>query len=319
MKKFLFLLSGITLIFFAPYGVQSIRAATPLNNLDIGFLSFNYTAGSDIGAYIQTFYNFALGISGGLAMIMIVYGGIRYATSAGKPDVQNDARDAIYSALFGIVLLFGAVLLLKTVNPQIIKLSTKIDNPSSCTTAGQVYCLGTPTSTSRCMPRCALNANGEKQVFKEDCSGCKSAFISCPLAVRAPSSCPGMIILTEELSNEPGQVVKGFAPNLGQTITNAQTWPKILAGVYQDARPGIFKYYDEDEIIWKFSKIWTYPYYDRGDPTKTTSSCIIYARKEPEGGGRGGFSNTCSGSRTGYCEKYDDVKLIDLYDGIKPC
>lgn len=75
-----------------------------------------------IAAYIKRLYQFGVGIAGILAMGMIVGGAIFYSLSAGSPDRQREGKDMISSAIWGIVLLFGSFLILKTVNPRIVAL-----------------------------------------------------------------------------------------------------------------------------------------------------------------------------------------------------
>ncbi|MDR3581920.1 MAG: hypothetical protein P4L67_01455, partial [Candidatus Pacebacteria bacterium] len=65
------------------------------------------------GQFIADFYQYALIIGGLLAFGVIVYGGIRYMTSAGNPSGQGDAKDWIQAAIMGILLLAGAYFILK--------------------------------------------------------------------------------------------------------------------------------------------------------------------------------------------------------------
>ena len=72
--------------------------------------------------WVAGFYNFALIISGILAFGAIVYGGVLYATSAGNASKQSEGRQWIWSALLGLLLLGSAYLILKTINPNLVKL-----------------------------------------------------------------------------------------------------------------------------------------------------------------------------------------------------
>jgi hypothetical protein len=77
---------------------------------------------TSIPNYIRRLYQFSIGISGILAVGMIVAGGILYTVSGGSPDKQNEGKDMIFSALWGLGLLFGAYIILNTINPQLIAL-----------------------------------------------------------------------------------------------------------------------------------------------------------------------------------------------------
>lgn len=73
--------------------------------------------------FIAQLYNFALMISGVLALGAIVYGGVRYMTAVGNPSGQTEGREWIKGAIFGLLLLFGAYFTLNIINPDLTKLS----------------------------------------------------------------------------------------------------------------------------------------------------------------------------------------------------
>jgi hypothetical protein len=72
--------------------------------------------------WVNAFYRFALIFSGILAFGAIVYGGIKYAVSAGNASSQSEGRAWIWSALIGLLLLAGAYLILRTINPNLVNL-----------------------------------------------------------------------------------------------------------------------------------------------------------------------------------------------------
>ena len=69
--------------------------------------------GRDVNTIVRTIINVIIYIVGLLAVIMIVYGGILYTTSAGDPGKVKKAKDTI---LYGIVGLVIAVLAFAIVN-----------------------------------------------------------------------------------------------------------------------------------------------------------------------------------------------------------
>jgi len=81
------------------------------------------TSSSSPGAFVANFYQFALLIGGILAFGAIVFGGVKYAISAGNPSGQSDAKEWIWGALTGLLLLAGAYLVLNVVNPQLVNLN----------------------------------------------------------------------------------------------------------------------------------------------------------------------------------------------------
>jgi hypothetical protein len=71
--------------------------------------------------YIKQVYIWGLGVAGVLAVTVVAYGGFLYM--AGKTDM---GKDYITSALLGLLLLFGAWLILNTINPELAQLKCNI-------------------------------------------------------------------------------------------------------------------------------------------------------------------------------------------------
>ncbi len=90
-------------------------------------LSFpDFSTATNPGQFVIVVYNYALGISGTLAVIMIVYGGLKYLSSPGNPSALTDAKDIIFNAVFGIIILFGAFMILNTINPALTQVKQQI-------------------------------------------------------------------------------------------------------------------------------------------------------------------------------------------------
>jgi hypothetical protein len=83
--------------------------------------------------YIVAIYNFALMIIGIICFGALLYGGLRYLTSVGKPAAISDARDQIFSALLGLIILFSAYLILRTINPELVILYQEPPQTFGCT------------------------------------------------------------------------------------------------------------------------------------------------------------------------------------------
>jgi hypothetical protein len=91
----------------------------------------NTNSSSTPGAFIGNFYQFALMLGGVMAFGVIVYGGVKYMTSAGNPSGQSDAKEWIESALLGLLLLVGAYFVLNVINPQLVNLSLPSNLPAT--------------------------------------------------------------------------------------------------------------------------------------------------------------------------------------------
>lgn len=97
-------------------------------SITIGGKKYEFIAGQPvtidnmtIGMWISLFYTFFCGVVGILAAVNIIWGGYKYITSFGNASRMSDAKDTIYSALFGIVLAVGAYIILYTINPNLVK------------------------------------------------------------------------------------------------------------------------------------------------------------------------------------------------------
>ncbi len=92
---------------------------------------------TDLARYLPNAFNLAIGIAVALAFIVIVYGGVMYATSDALSG-KSAGREAIENALWGLLLVIGAYMILQTINPQMLTFDLTIQqfttNPNS--TAG---------------------------------------------------------------------------------------------------------------------------------------------------------------------------------------
>lgn len=99
------------------------------------------TVKTDLFDYLKYIFVFFIAISGLLAFFMIIYAGVRYLTSTGKPSVMADARDQITSAFLGLLILLFSIVVLKTINPQIVKVSLpKVPLPAADFSSGILLC-----------------------------------------------------------------------------------------------------------------------------------------------------------------------------------
>ena len=92
-------LIATVLVWYA--GTASVHAATLYNRLG------QRSIPQIVGFVIQA----ALGISGSIALLMIVYGGFVWLTSRGEPDKIKKGQQTIVWSVIGIAVLFGANIL----------------------------------------------------------------------------------------------------------------------------------------------------------------------------------------------------------------
>jgi len=158
--------------------------------------------GTGIGGFIDNFYRFSLMIGGVLAFGAVVYGGIKYIFAAGNPSGQSEGRDWITGAIWGLLLLAGAYLLLNVINPNLTNLALP-----TLTAVQQVQ----GTSGSGCTGACGSGPNltcfgtcPSGQTCAQDNSGAAGIYRCVNSAVAGACS-----------AQNPG----GTCPSSGQTCT----------------------------------------------------------------------------------------------------
>jgi hypothetical protein len=77
---------------------------------------------SDPAQYLSALYQWGVSITGILAGIMIMIGGLLYLTAGGSSERVSNAKSYISSALIGLVLALTSYFLLQTVNPALLSL-----------------------------------------------------------------------------------------------------------------------------------------------------------------------------------------------------
>jgi len=74
----------------------------------------------DLVEYVRYIFYLAISISGLLAFGALIFGGVKWLTSAGNPASMSDAKDQIFAGILGLVVLLGSWLFLNTINPQLV-------------------------------------------------------------------------------------------------------------------------------------------------------------------------------------------------------
>ena len=135
-----------------------------------------------IGAIIANFYQFALLIGGILALGAIVWGGVKYTWAQGNPSAQSEGKEWIKAAIYGLMLLAGAYIILNTINPNLLNLNLpKVQQVSVPDNASQ---------SSTCTPACGSSSTCQLIGTQYTCVSLTS--LNCNGICGKPDpSCPG--------------------------------------------------------------------------------------------------------------------------------
>ncbi|EKD33236.1 MAG: hypothetical protein ACD_76C00066G0003 [uncultured bacterium] len=77
--------------------------------------SFGTCSLADVLEVTMNIGNAALGISGSIALVVFIWGGFLWLTSAGKSEKVQKGRKAMFGAAIGLLIVFAASLLINTV------------------------------------------------------------------------------------------------------------------------------------------------------------------------------------------------------------
>lgn len=72
--------------------------------------------------FIEWLLKNIIGIAGGIAFLLILYGGFQVLTSGGDPEKLNNGKDIIVSAIAGLLMIIFSVLLLKIIGVDILQI-----------------------------------------------------------------------------------------------------------------------------------------------------------------------------------------------------
>jgi len=185
MKKFLFffLLLNFLILPLTQVLAQELKYP-PVPKL------FPPTKATELPQYIKYLFNFSLMIGGVIALVVLVWAGFLYLTSASNPAKRSEAKRKMGEALFGLLLLLCIYLILVTINPQLVILPGNIISPPPVVTSSPPI-PPLPTKTFEEIPLGTLIENllGEGISCFSIPTSATSALVSCSTGYfLAPSS-----------------------------------------------------------------------------------------------------------------------------------
>jgi hypothetical protein len=159
-------------------------------------------ASQELPQLIKYIYFFALGAVGFVALLAIIIGAIMYVLSAGNPTKMADAKDRILSAVLGVLLLLATVLILRTINPDLVRFRLSlepiipvVDGGEGTTACFCVTGMGEETfqecySQDECNSSCASICQSEYNGCVSDCESfygegtpeCEDCILDCPIS-----------------------------------------------------------------------------------------------------------------------------------------
>jgi hypothetical protein len=119
VNKTLFI-SIVFLLIFTGGVALAATASQPLNlDWPKSPLGTSLKENPNLLIFVKYLYEWMISLGGLAAFIALIYAGFLYLTSAGNVGKMRDARERITSTVWGLGLLFGAYIILNTINPQL--------------------------------------------------------------------------------------------------------------------------------------------------------------------------------------------------------
>jgi hypothetical protein len=75
---------------------------------------------STVNGFVQKLLPFAMGLGGGIAFLLMLFGALQIMTSAGNPDKLNAGRELVTSAIVGLMLIIFSIFILRLIGAQIL-------------------------------------------------------------------------------------------------------------------------------------------------------------------------------------------------------
>ena len=117
---------SILIIVVVLLSVSTANALTiiPIESLGTGSVETD----TDVEEYLGKVFQLGIGIAAILAVVMMVLAGVQYTASLGNEGSKSDAKSRIWAAISGLLLVLSAVLILWSINPDLVNLSLGITN-----------------------------------------------------------------------------------------------------------------------------------------------------------------------------------------------
>jgi hypothetical protein len=104
-------------------GANLCDNGTPGVQTDLGCVPSSPTS------LVNTLFKLALGLAGGIAILFVILGGFKIATSQGDPDALAEGKDTITHAIIGLVFILMATFILGIIGIDILGISLPAFRP----------------------------------------------------------------------------------------------------------------------------------------------------------------------------------------------
>ncbi len=123
-------------VLFAASALAALQTPWPKSPFGTDVMQLDKDKQLNIAIFVKYIYEWGIALGGVATFIAFVIAGFQYITSIGNPQTMKDAMDRIKSAVFGLVMLLSAYVLLGTINKELTTFKLQPFNPVS---VGDIY------------------------------------------------------------------------------------------------------------------------------------------------------------------------------------
>lgn len=76
----------------------------------------------DTKELFATLLRFAIGIAGGIAFLLIIFGGLRIILSSGNPEGMMEGKEIVTAAIVGLLMIIFSVFILRFIGVDVLKI-----------------------------------------------------------------------------------------------------------------------------------------------------------------------------------------------------
>ena len=73
-------------------------------------------------AFVRSIFSIVLGLAGGIALLLIMYSGVKIMSSQGNPEEITAARDQFFSAIIGLVFIIFSFVILQVIGVEVLRI-----------------------------------------------------------------------------------------------------------------------------------------------------------------------------------------------------
>ncbi|MBU1179069.1 pilin [Patescibacteria group bacterium] len=128
-NKIIFVFAAIGILFIVSFAATNKSLAEILVPNET-FTAHNQTSNpptvKPFSSYANDVLKFAIVLGGILAVVVITVGGFEYIMAGGNTSTVEKAKNRIWQAILGLLVIIGAWLILSTINPDLVNLNLGI-------------------------------------------------------------------------------------------------------------------------------------------------------------------------------------------------